>query len=169
MTDQHSTSTDAARLLRLLATHFVFRDWNYTRLTDIDHIRYRTVHPGQHLHERIAAAAGALLRRKTYGAPWWRLDIRFACARSALRRDPNRPDGVLDGGTIITFWEETGEYLQLVQPSVGALLADWLLAEPDNEHAQAILTELNRLRDNYGTRINAGDVDGRPRPGHDPA
>ena len=27
-------------------------------------------------------------------------------------------------GNVITFWEETGEYLQLMLPSVGLLVAD---------------------------------------------
>jgi hypothetical protein len=62
-----------------------------------------------------------------------------------LKRDKNLPDGSLDEGSIITFWGETGEYLQFVQPSVGDLLVKFLRDQPENPHAIKITEELDRI------------------------
>jgi hypothetical protein len=75
-----------------------------------------------------------------------------------LKRDNNEPDGVLDDGNIITFWEETGEYLNMIQPTVGTLVADFILENPTNPHAIKINKELDRLRKNYNKRIKDGEV-----------
>jgi hypothetical protein len=75
-----------------------------------------------------------------------------------LRREANTPDGILDSGNIITFWEETGEYLNLMQPTVGTLIADFILEDPTNPHAIKINKEITRLHKNYAKRIKAGEV-----------
>ena len=67
--------------------------------------------------------------------------------------------GVLDSGNIITFWEETGEYLNLMQPTVGTLVADFIIEDPTNPHAIKINKELTRLLKNYVKRIKAGEVE----------
>jgi len=76
-------------------------------------------------------------------------------ARAEIRSYDSLPDGVLDGGSIITHWEETGEYLQYVQPSVGALLADLMDAHPELPEVQAIAAEMKRINDDYGARVAA--------------
>ena len=63
----------------------------------------------------------------------------------AIRRYSNVPDAYLGNGAIITEWVEDGEYIELVQPSVGALIADFLEAEPENEHAKKIAAEIERI------------------------
>lgn len=49
-------------------------------------------------------------------------------------------------------WEETGEYLQYVQPSVGALLADLMDAHPNLPEVQAIAAEMKRINDRRAHR-----------------
>lgn len=157
------TTLAMADQLRQYAEHFAPRDWDYTRdIGDLVAIRHR-VHPRDRLMRRIWRAAGHLLafdrlkRRESWekemGPKGWR--ARRIWAGVALRIDPNLPDGVLDGGSIITHWEETGEYLQYVQPSVGSLLADFMEAEPDNPHALKIAGEMRRINKRYGDRLKA--------------
>ena len=141
---------EMARELREYATCFVPRDWNYTRnLGDLNSIRFnyeldrRTV--------RVKRAVRWLFRGKTPSA--WGLGPQWRMALYALRRDRHLPDGVLDGGSILTYWEETGEYLQYVQPSVGVMIADWMDAEPDSLHARRIAAEMWRIQDAYAKRI----------------
>jgi hypothetical protein len=137
--------------LRQYATHFEMRDWDYTRdLGDLVAIR----HNGQHdaLRFRLRMALRALFRLKrdrVFRVGRWRM------FRTHLRRDSHLPDGILDGGAIITHWEETGEYLQYVQPSVGALLADLMDARPDLPEVQAIADEMKRINDRYAERIES--------------
>ena len=63
----------------------------------------------------------------------------------ALQRSSNSPDAYLGDGAIITEWAEDGKYIELVQPSVGELIADFLEAEPENEHAKKIAAEIERI------------------------
>ena len=85
--------------------------------------------------------------------PTWLSVSRWRMAAVLLVREKNLPDGILDEGNIITHWEETGEYLQYVQPSVGTLIAEWMLAEPTNQHAQAVAAEMRRIQDAYVARL----------------
>ena len=140
------------------AEHFVQKDWNYTRdLRGLTAIRYN--YPEDTLRGRIEDAWGWLVKGK--GDQILRitnfdgrslLRARWNQALYALKRDRHIPDGTLDGGTIITFWEETGEYLQFVQPSVGSLIADFMEAEPENPHAIKIAAEMQRIQDDYTKR-----------------
>ena len=154
----------SAKHLKDLADHFEYRDWNYTRQDHIKSIRYTPEHdPHNKLSYRIKQAAWWMFGK----TPQWyevlgekdNLFKRFGMARYALKRDPNTPDGVLDGGSIITFWEETGEYLNLMQPTVGTLVADFIIEDPTNPHAIKINKELTRLLKNYDKRIKAGEVE----------
>lgn len=146
--------------LRQYATHFEMRDWCYTRDTGrLVALRYSD--HADTLRGRLASAARWLTRRTQEWervAGWnglaWRLRMVIHC----LRRDRHLPDGVLDNGAIVTHWEETGEYLQYVQPSVGAMLADWMDADPDSPHAQRIADEMKRINDDYGRRANEWDA-----------
>lgn len=148
--------------LRQYATHFEMRDWCYTRDTShIKHLRYADDYSGyNHPLRRL----GRTLRQfvpprdslsKMLGLNAWRNPI--ITLSVGLRTDSHMPDGVLDGGGILTHWEETGEYLQYVQPSVGALLADLMDAHPELAEVQAVAAEMKRINDDYGTRL--GDAD----------
>lgn len=139
--------------LRQYAEHFQQTDWNYTRDTGrLEAIRYNE--PFDALPERIKRAVRWLFERDAVLGPRG-LRERIQFARYALERDKHMPDGVLDNGNIITHWEETGEYLQYVQPSVGSLIADWMDAEPDNPHAIRVAQEMKRINDAYGKRLAA--------------
>lgn len=148
MTDVHAWADQ----LRQYATHFAPRDWDYTRdLGDLKSIRYSGRNSA--LRVRLRMAFRALVKRR---ADWERMIkvSRWRMVRAHLRRDNHLPDGVLDGGSIITHWEETGEYLQYVQPSVGELLADLMDAHPDLPEVVAIAAEMKRINDRYAERLS---------------
>ena len=149
-----------SELADLLGTPFVERDWDYTRDEGgLKHLRYDYDYTGYNrVHRRFWRAVKhnflppprngwekALRGKET-------LKGRFIGFWVFFAKDKNLPDGVLNGGSIITFWEETGEYIQYMQPSVGGLLADFLRAEPEHPHAQRIATELKRINDRYTER-----------------
>lgn len=145
--------------LREYATHFAFRDWDYTRDTSaIKHIRYADDYRGyNHPLRRFGRSVRHFMpwRDRGFMAPKG-FKARLIYFKVGMRTQDHLPDGILDGGCIVTHWEETGEYLQYVQPSVGELLADWMDAEPANPHALAIAAEMRRINTRYGERL-AGD------------
>lgn len=170
-------SDDVAQDLKAYANHFARRDWEYSRDHDIKHIRYAGDYKGYDSWGKrirrtfLPSQSSRRLSRslnKMFGdlrEPWWRHPNKavitawwkiYAHFRVGLRTQTHTPDGTING--IITHWEEDGEYIQMVQPSVGDLLADFLLDEPNHPHAVLIRAELQRIRDNYAARI-AGDVD----------
>lgn len=143
--------TPTAEILKSRADHFMPRDWNYTRNTKIEQIRYEK---GLDTHNDLSHRIKSALFWAFGRTPDWLIDIqgkghtlreRFGMARYSLKRDPNLPDGILNDGGIIVFWEEDGEYINLVQPSVGSLLADFLIEEPNHPHAKKILAEMGRI------------------------
>ncbi len=167
-----------AKALRSYAEHFVQRDWDWTRDHGIHRILYRnrrrTTRSGKttyfdpsRLPGRLQNATEGLVRdvrRKWVERKpdeletvlgkiglWRMFKVRL--------RDNNLPDGHLDGGGIIVYWEETGEYLQFVQPSVGSLIADFLEDRPEDAHAQAIAGEMRRIMDRYSERVKAAGGD----------
>jgi hypothetical protein len=149
----------ASKLLKATGGHFAPRDWDYTRDTDIAHIRFRSDTKGKNRFRfRLKSALKTLVRSKTLGmfAPegFWRgLVYQYFSFLYVLKLDHNTPDGSLNRGTVLTFWEEDGEYIQLVQPSVGLLLADFLEKEESNPHAVLIAAEIERIATRYQTRI----------------
>lgn len=155
MTDVKKIAED----FRLYAEHFVQEDWNYTRdLGSLTSIRYS--YPEDTLRGRIKDAwewlvkgKGDQILRLTNFDGRSLLRARWSQAMYALKRDNHIPDGALDRGGILTVWEETGEYIQLVQPSVGSLVADFMEAEPENPHAIKIAAEMQRIQDNYAKRV----------------
>lgn len=143
--------TTTAEILKSRADHFASRDWNYTRNTKIEQIRYeKGLDTHNELPHRIKSALSwAFGRTPNWIRNWedkWTVVDRFQMARHSLKRDPNIPDGVLNDGSVIVFWEEDGEYINLVQPTVGSLLADFLIEEPNHPHAKKILAEMDRIR-----------------------
>jgi len=172
------------RHLERLAGHFAPRDWDYTR-TGVGGVGpSRIVYPGAwsgygRLDRRLWRALAGCLWRRNVGVGWdvladtawgrrWVKPVRYllhvwVTLRVELGTDTHLPDGHLAGGSILTFWEEDGEYLNLAQPSVGLLVAKFLQERPDDPHAVAIATEVSRLVDRYATRVDAGKVDGTAR------
>lgn len=150
--------SDAVDNLDFYANHFYPRNWDYTRLHQIKRISYDPDYDyTETLEYRIKRAFRFLFGKAVIfpkSSLYWRVRMFFY----VLKRDKNLPDGILDGGNVITHWEETGEYLQLVQPSVGALLATFLKEEPENPHAKLIIAELERISDRYDERIKNGEV-----------
>lgn len=145
-----STVHAMADQLRQYATHFAPRDWDYTRDTgDLWPLRHGSIWPHVKRAARYLVSGYPNIFPEEPGLR----PSRWGMARATIMAHSNEPDGVLDGGNIITIWEETGEYLQYVQPSVGAMLADWMDADPDSEHARRIAAEMKRINDRYGERI----------------
>lgn len=171
---------EVAKALRAYAGHFSPRDWDWTRKHSIHRILYRNrrhqTRSGKtqrfdpsRMPYRVQSAVEGLLRdgRRRVTRNPSELDAMFGKVglwrmfRTRLT-DNNRPDGHLDGGNVIVYWEETGEYLQFVQPTVGLLIADFLEDRPGDAHAQAIAGEMRRIMDRYHERVVAGEVTGRP-------
>lgn len=131
------------------ANHFVEDDWDYTRdRGDLVAIRYDNRHDS--LWGRIKSAGNWLFRS---GSGREIVVGRFAMAWFVLHREKHLPDGVLRDGTIITFWEETGEYLQYVQPSVGKLISEWMFTNPTDPYAILVAEEMKRIQDRYRQRL----------------
>lgn len=154
--------------LDFTANLFQFRDWDYTRKTNIKSIRYDLEYDYTNkLWYRIKKALWWLFAPR----PNWlkELDGTKKLTRSiqgrvsmffyALKRDPQTPDGILDDGNVIVYWEETGEYLSLMQPTVGSLLATFLKEEPEHPHAILITKEIDRLYRRFRKRGKDGKID----------
>jgi hypothetical protein len=143
-------------ILNSRATHHNHGEgWVYTRDTgDLEHIRYKSDTTGyDHWTKRLGRA---LDPRDFFGRKrssilheyrgffdrlyWWGIMFRVH-----IKKENHSPDGVLNGGSVITFWEEDGEYIQMVGPTVGVRIAEFLSAEPNNPHAIAIATEIDRI------------------------
>lgn len=146
--------------LDFLANHFAFRDWDYTRLSNIKDIKYTYKHDVRNQWSwRWKSAVSFLLNKPKFSFNRGlrnRVSMFFYC----LKREKNTPDGMLDGGNVITFWEETGEYLNMMQPTVGALLVNFLKEEPEHPHAKLIQAELDRIHKRWKKRIKDGEVTG---------
>lgn len=155
---------ETVKYFDFLANHFEHSDWNYTRLHNIKDIKYvKGYDKHNELKSRLKMAFHFLFKKTSLDfldTRWWH---RFTMFAYCLKKDKNTPDGVLNEGKVITYWEETGEYLQLVQPSVGALFVDFLREEPENRHAKLIIAEMERIIEGFSKRIKAGEVDGETR------
>lgn len=147
-------------LLRRYATHFADEDWRYTRdLGSLESLRYGDGRDS--LRTRIGMAIRSMLRRPTelesiIRVPRWRI------ATSHLRRRRHLPDGQLDDGCILTVWEEQGEYIQLVQPSVGEIVAQIMIDHPDLPLVQALAGEIDRINERYARRILGAAAEASP-------
>lgn len=139
---------NVARAAGLLRSYpFVAEDWTFTsNLGDLVAIRYGD--PRERLWGRTKDAFHWLVRKQqawerdlgTDGIRW-----RFRMFFHALKRDDHLPDGIVGTSGVITYWAETGEYLQLVQPSVGELVGNLLAAHPDLPEVQAVADEIVRV------------------------
>lgn len=121
--------------------------WIYKRDTgDLEHIRYKSDSTGYNsFWSRIRRALSPKMHFKktsfTTPGPLWSL----AWIRVSMTKDDNLPDGVVNGGNIITHWEEDGEYIMLMGPTVGRIVLDFMRANRDHVLTGAILTEMKRL------------------------
>lgn len=144
--------SEVGRLLLARATHHNHGDgWVYTRNTgDLEHLRYRRDYTGYNsLPNRIRRA----FKWKTLtgaDSPFTReatLKLRLLHAWAwiviSLRKERNLPDGKV--GPVITFWEEDGEYIEMVGPTIGEHVAAFLINEPEHPHAVAIAAEIRRV------------------------
>lgn len=161
-------TSEAVEAFEFWANHFAFRDWDYTRKTNIKDIYY-TKDSGWETHNKLSYR----LKRSWEWLTWSKkhgiffggsIKSRVSMAYYSMKRDRHQPDGVLDGGNVIVFWEETGDYLRYIQPTVGALLATFLKEEPNHPHAQRIIAEMERLHLRYQERVARGEVTGKPEP-----
>lgn len=155
-------TTKVGSILRRFATHHNHGEgWKYTRSTgDLEHIRYRHDHTGydhwtkrwarglniDHLLARDGLSRG--MHSYLKGEPLWkqvrgRVLSAVAWFRVSVRKDKNLPDGTINGNLI--HWEEDGEYIECVGPTVGVKIADFLEQEPNHPHAIAIAAEINRI------------------------
>lgn len=158
---------ERAQDLREYAEHFAPRDWDYTRKNDIKHIRYVGDWSGyDSVWKRIGRwlddynvfrKRDSWVKQAGFNIAWKHPIIH---ARASLQTESHLPDGVLDNGGIIVHWEENGEYIQMVQPSVGSLLANIMDAHPDLPEVQAVAVELQRIADRYRDRIAPSIPDG---------
>lgn len=144
---------------RFVATKFSVNEagWVYSRnLGTLKHIRYEGDYTGyNHWTKRVARAFSpkrllgldSLSRQfnpkfKNRGLK----DIYYSALANIvvhLRKDNNLPDGQING--IITQWEEDGEYIMFFGPTVGVKVLDFIEAEPENPHALAIVSEMERM------------------------
>lgn len=124
--------------------------WVYSRKRNgLKHIRYESDYTGyNHWMKRAKRAfewkhlAGTDSFSKMFGKQTLKQRVRSARAwiSVSLRKDSNLPDGQINGN--IVHWEEDGEYIAIFQPRVGVKVLEFLKAEPDNPHAQAIIAEM---------------------------
>lgn len=156
--------SDVVKLFDSLANHFEHNDWDYTRKSGIEDVKYSKDHEEKEkLSFRLKMAFRWAVQDISFlnqlePSVWGRLRTRIIMPIYSLKRIKSVPDGSLDRGNIITFWEETGEYLQFVQPSVGALLANFLKEYPEHPSAKLIIDEMDRLRERFANRIENGEV-----------
>lgn len=147
--------SDVVQYLDDAANHFAHRDWDYTRKHGIKRIQYADDKRDTFVY-RIARSFRWLTKRPFIFPTSFKMTLWLSAY--ALKRQNNLPDGHLDGGNVIVHWEETGEYLEMVQPSVGALLANFLKDEPENKHAKLIIAELERIWERHIYNIGEGSM-----------
>lgn len=149
--------TDPAKIgrsLRSFATHHNHGEgWTYTRnLHGIKHIRYDRDWKGYHSPwNRVIRAFGSEFwhTKGSIGRNMgfkWSFRSAWAWVQVCLTPDNNRPDGTLNDGIVMTVWEEDGEYIEFVGPTVGVKIADFLENDPENPYAVAIAAEISRVR-----------------------
>ena len=154
------------KYVKSLATHFQSQTegWYYTRdLGDMEFIRYKRDYTGyNHWTKRVKRAFDwkHLTGRDSFSKLFRQTRSRYgllhaiAWIRVSLRKDSNLPDGVVGGA--ITMWEEDGEYIESMGPTIGARVADFLMEEPDHPHAIRIAEEIERIawRDRNGESVD---------------
>lgn len=146
-------SVDAVgRLLLSRATQHNHGDgWVYTSdVGDLEYIRYRHDHTGRNsllrrirhaFNWKVLTGADSLFDRQR--TPRLQLLHIWSWIIISIRKERNLPDGTV--GPVIAFWEEDGEYIEMVGPTIGERIAAFLISEPTNPHAVAIAAEIRRV------------------------
>ena len=152
--------------LHSYANHFERDMWRWTRnLGGLKQMRYDR--PEDKLWGRIKQAVRWTFRRtrdwEKSLAPKgafraWKFH-RIDMPMHALKRESHLPDGQFPEGPVYACWEEDGEYIQMVQPMVGSLVADFLMEEPENPHAQKIAKALREIAEDYAERNKHDETD----------
>ena len=157
---QAERAEKAADLLE--AYPFVREDenWQYSRDTRVTRIRFKDQFEGyDHPWRRI--------KRWAEEYRFWRKPKNFLeemgrdiawkhpiiHAKGDLLTERHIPDGSLMNDGIIVFWEEYGEYIQLIQPQVGDLIAALLRAHPTLPEVQAVVEKILSIQEDYRTRV----------------
>lgn len=138
--------------LHSYANHFDRPMWKWTRdLDEMTSIRYS--YDVDTLWGRIKQAAKWLFRPtpEWMSRGWW--EDHVGMAWYSLRRDKHMPDGQFREGPVYAVWEEDGEYIQMVQPVVGSLIAEFLMECPEHPHAQKIAAKLREIAVDYSARL----------------
>lgn len=117
--------------LRTAAAAYPFVDENwegsYTRETGIKSIRYQRGHDNYRPYWPIKSNLGFLFseilpwrkedwERQLSKKPWW-LPRPVSALRWLTFTSPDRPDGALNSGCIVTYWEEAGQFIENFPPS----------------------------------------------------
>lgn len=156
--------SNVGEVLHSHASPMCYARWMYSKESStnrrIQHIRYsedftgkrnplrRLKHALYSLYENICKEPSTIERMTFNLAVGEQVPLRtrirrgLTSARVILSTRKRLPAGVVGGGRIIVLWEEEGKYLQLVQPSVGALIAEFLQECPEHPHAQRIAEEV---------------------------
>lgn len=137
--------------------------WTYTRDTgELEHIRYKSDRTGRDSFFR-RMKWGLSFAWDYNGFPvhkpqfsfssndkrnlWQRARGFYAYFLTGFKKENNMPDGVVNNGEIIIYWEEDGEYITMMGPTVGVKVIQFLRANPENDYAKAILAEMRRVHD----------------------
>jgi len=147
-----------AKRLEGYLVHCLGGNWDYSRETGIKHIRMEGDWTGyNHPFSRLKRTIELFIGKSGLTHDWGR-DHAWKYPRSAIKvwmgTEKHIPDGGM-GGTIITHWEEDGEYIQYVQPRVGKLLVDLMKKFPDLPEVQAIASEMIKIENEYSERLDA--------------
>lgn len=148
-----TTVSEVGQYLKSVATHHDHGDgWEYSRdIGDLELIRYRSDYTGyHHWWKRVKRAFdwkhltgrdsfSRMLRRERR----FRFLSAVAWIKVSLQKDRHLPDGKV--GPVLTHWEEDGEYIEAVGPTIGALVADFLIEESSHPHAVKIAAEIHRI------------------------
>lgn len=141
--------TKKPKAYELIRSYDVFCDggnWEIDTAHDILNIETPQLIKSNKLGSRLLDAWYWLFSKKREflrsNTTFSRIDVPMALF--VLKKSKQAPDAVL-ADRIITWWHEDATYIQLFQPSVGQLIADFLEQEPDNEHAKKISAEILRV------------------------
>ena len=148
---------------RFVATKFSDRadGWKYTRNREnFEYARFKTDYTGynvwykrfvrgltfawsHNVHARKGSLAYQLGGVDHKATIWRRVRGIWIYFWIQMRKDRHVPDGFVGGNP--TWWEEDGEYIAMMGPTVGVKVLDFLEAEPDHPHAKEILAEMHRM------------------------
>lgn len=141
---------------------FAERQWRYTRnLGNLKRIVYdeeweRLPNRIRHTFKMFASDPKWLKEINRDGGIKSRISHKYYILVVGLRRNKHLPDGIMENASVLTHWEEEGEYIQLVSPAVGDILVEWLENDSENPYAQRVVEKMKEILDDYFERANNG-------------